>query len=66
MLFEIFNLDIFFYYGIKIGIFKGNEEKICKWFNLQNAQFGGSAPKTIILTGCFHKIKNFIYSSQKR
>ena len=47
-------------------IFKGNEEKTRKWFNLSNVHFGGSAPKNIILNGRFHKIKNFIYSNQKR
>lgn len=48
------------------GIFKGSEEKTRKWFNLPNVHFGGSAPKKIILTGRFHRIKSFIYSSQKR
>ena len=48
------------------GIFKGDEMKTRKWFNLPNVHFGGSAPKKIILTGRFHRIKNFIYSSQSR
>ena len=48
------------------GAFSGNQEKTRKWFNLPNAHFGGSAPKTIILTGRFHRVKNFIYASQKR
>lgn len=48
------------------GIFKGNEEKTRKWFNIPNVHFGGSAPKKIILTGRFHRIKSFIYSNQKR
>ena len=48
------------------GIFKGSEEKTCKWFNLPNVHFGGSTPKKIILDGRFHKIKSFIYTSQKR
>ena len=47
-------------------IFKGDEAKTRKWFNLPNVHFGGSAPKKIILTGRFHRIKNFIYSSQSR
>lgn len=48
------------------GTFKGNEEKTCKWFNLPNVHFGGSTPKKIILNGRFHKVKSFIYTSQKR
>lgn len=48
------------------GIFKGNEEKTCRWFNLPNVHFGGSTPKKIILNGRFYRIKNFIYTSQKR
>ena len=47
-------------------IFSGNEEKTRKWFNLPNVHFGGSAPKKIILSGRFQKVKNFIYSNQKR
>ena len=47
-------------------IFKGDEEKTRKWFNLPNAHFGGSTPKKIILNGRFHRIKNFIYTNQKR
>ena len=45
------------------GIFKGNEEKTRKWFNIPNVHFGGSAPKKIILTGRFYRVKNFIYSN---
>ena len=48
------------------GIFKGNEDKTRKWFNIPNVHFGGSAPKKIILTGRFHRIRNFIYSNQNR
>lgn len=48
------------------GIFKGNEEKTRKWFNLPNVHFGGSAPKKIILNGRFHRIKSFVYSNQQR
>ena len=48
------------------GAFSGNQEKTRKWFNLPNAHFGGSAPKTIILTGRFHRVRSFIYASQKR
>ena len=47
-------------------IFKGNEEKTRKWFNISNVHFGGSATKKIILNGRFHRIKSFIYSNQKR
>ena len=47
-------------------VFSGNQEKTRKWFNLPNVHFGGSAPKTIILIGRFHRVKNFIYASQKR
>ena len=46
--------------------FSGNEEKTRKWFNLPNVHFGGSAPKTVILSGRFHRLKRFIYSSQSR
>lgn len=48
------------------GAFSGNQEKTRKWFNLPNIHFGGSAPKKIILTGRFHRVKSFIYSSQSR
>ena len=48
------------------GVFNGNEEKTRKWFNVPNVHFGGSAPKKIILTGRFHRIKSFIYSNQSR
>ena len=44
--------------------FSGNEEKTRKWFNLPNMHFGGSAPKKVILSGRFHRVKSFIYSSQ--
>jgi len=47
-------------------IFKGNEEKTRRWFNVPNVHFGGSAPKKIILNGRFHRIKSFIYSNQQR
>ena len=43
-------------------IFKGNEKKTRKWFNLPNVHFGGSTPKKIILNGRFHRVKKFIYS----
>ena len=46
--------------------FSGNEEKTRKWFNLPNAHFGGSAPKKVILSGRFRRVKSFIYSSQSR
>ena len=46
--------------------FSGNQEKTRKWFNLPNIHFGGSAPKKIILTGRFHRVKIFIYSSHNR
>ena len=48
------------------NIFKGDENKTRKWFNLPNIHFGGSAPKKIILTGRFYRIKSFIYSNQQR
>ena len=46
--------------------FSGNKEKTRKWFNLPNVHFGGSAPKKVILSGRFRRVKNFIYSSQNR
>ena len=46
--------------------FSGNEEKTRKWFNLPNVHFGGSAPKKLILSGRFRRVKSFIYSSQSR
>lgn len=46
--------------------FSGNEEKTRKWFNLPNVHFGGSAPKKVILSGRFRRVKSFIYSSQTR
>jgi len=46
--------------------FSGNEEKTRKWLNLPNVHFGGSAPKKVILSGRFHRVKSFIYSSQSR
>lgn len=48
------------------GSFSGSQEKTRKWFNVPNIHFGGSAPKKIILTGRFHRVKNFIYSSHNR
>ena len=48
------------------NFFSQDAEKARQWLNLPNAHFGGSTPKTIIINGRFRRVKNFIYSSQKR
>ncbi len=46
-------------------VFNGNEEKTKFWINTPNPNFGGSAPRDIILRGRFAKVQSFILAAKK-
>ncbi|MCM2280578.1 MAG: MbcA/ParS/Xre antitoxin family protein [Bdellovibrionaceae bacterium] len=46
--------------------FEGNVEKTKYWINTPNLNFGGAAPRDLILRGRHRKVLSFILSANKR
>lgn len=44
--------------------FDGDEQKTKYWFNTPNPNFGGTAPKNLIVRGRYRKVRDFILAAR--